>query len=100
MLRSTVSTVVPGRPPYRARGTAGRLSPPVHRLRRRGLVEQGSHFRTDFRYRPAFFSFHGLATDPAQLDRSGGIEMTAEPAERYGFTDTDGSVPPVSAGIG
>jgi NAD(P)-dependent dehydrogenase (short-subunit alcohol dehydrogenase family) len=42
----------------------------------------------------------GLATDPARLDRSGGIEMTAELAGRYGFTDTDGSVPPVSAEVG
>ena len=38
----------------------------------------------------------GLATDPTRLDRSGGIETTADLAERYGFTDVDGSVPPSS----
>ncbi|QUQ66404.1 SDR family NAD(P)-dependent oxidoreductase [Kutzneria sp. CA-103260] len=42
----------------------------------------------------------GLATDPARLGRSGGVETTAELAERYGFTDTDGSLPPVSTEIG
>lgn len=31
----------------------------------------------------------GLATDPARLGRSGGIETTAELADRYGFTEPD-----------
>ncbi|MFC0431910.1 SDR family NAD(P)-dependent oxidoreductase [Kutzneria buriramensis] len=41
----------------------------------------------------------GLATDPARIERSGGIETTSGLAARYGFTDTDGSTPPVSTEI-
>lgn len=41
-----------------------------------------------------------LATDPARLDRTGGVETTAGLAERYGFTDVDGSTPPASAQVG
>jgi NAD(P)-dependent dehydrogenase (short-subunit alcohol dehydrogenase family) len=41
----------------------------------------------------------GLATDPARLDRSGGIETTVDLAQRYGFTDVDGSLPPISTQV-
>jgi NAD(P)-dependent dehydrogenase (short-subunit alcohol dehydrogenase family) len=42
----------------------------------------------------------GLATDADRLARSGRVQTTSELAERYGFTDVDGTRPPTSYEVG